>query len=112
MQIISSGSNIKAPLARICWILSHILRDKALSTVKGPTYQLIEVNFGSYPQDLETAHGLTKGRLTHCLDACGDRGRKRLKEPHRWQPEEVTWEAPASAPGWCKLDWVVADPVA
>ncbi len=26
-------------------------------------------------------------------------------------PAEITWEAAAQDPGWCKLDWVVADPV-
>ncbi|MCC7355017.1 MAG: hypothetical protein IT330_14830 [Anaerolineae bacterium] len=35
-----------------CRILSGLMRDKALSTMKGPTYQLIEVKFGSYPQDI------------------------------------------------------------
>ncbi len=32
-----------------CNILADLLREKALSTLKGDTFQLIEVKFGSYP---------------------------------------------------------------
>src|SRR5512136_457397 len=33
-------------------ILSRLIRDKALQTEKGPTHQLIEVKFGSFPVDV------------------------------------------------------------
>lgn len=42
--------NIKAETKdEYCRILSQVMREKALSAMKGPTYQLIEVKFGSYP---------------------------------------------------------------
>ena len=104
--------NIKAPTRdEACRILAGLMRDKALSTAKGPTYQLIEVKFGQYPADLV-------------------RGEKKIKAgaPIGWTPAEiqagqidafspdgapvtVTWDGVAASPGWCKLDWVVADPV-
>ena len=34
-----------------CRTLARIMREKALSTREGPTYQLIEVKLGSYPSD-------------------------------------------------------------
>ena len=37
---------------KACRILADIMRKKALSAVKGPTYQLIEVKFGQYPFDI------------------------------------------------------------
>jgi hypothetical protein len=104
--------NIKAPTRdEACRILAGLMRDKALSTAKGPTYQLIEVKFGQYPTDLV-------------------RGEKKIKagSPIGWTateiqagqidgfapdgtPVTVTWEGVAAKPGWCKLDWVVADPI-
>ena len=35
-----------------CKILADIIRQKALDTLKGPTYLLMEVKFGSYPMDV------------------------------------------------------------
>jgi hypothetical protein len=103
--------NILAPTrSEACRILALLMRDKALTTLKGPTYQLIEVKFGEYPYDVQ-------------------RGEKTLRagSPISWSPAEiqdgkidvvrvdgtpaqVTWEEVAENPGWCKLDWVIADP--
>ncbi len=103
--------NIKA-LTRedACRIISRLMRDKATHTEKGPTFQLLEVKFGEYPCDVM-------------------RGENRIKagSPISWLPHEIRagqieacnldgtpvlirWDQVASKPGWCKLDWVVADP--
>ncbi len=102
--------NIIAPSQEeACQIFSNIMREKALNTLQGPTYQLIEVKFGSYPEDM----------------VIGDR-RVKANMPIAWKPDQiregkiegfrpdgtaisVTWDAAGKAPGWCKLDWVVAD---
>jgi len=93
-----------------CQILADIMRKKALGAVKGPTYQLIEVKFGSYPSEF------VKGGSTIAAGS-----------PIAWDPEEieagqiegftpdgkpavVRWDDVALDPGWCKLDWVIADP--
>jgi hypothetical protein len=104
--------NIIAPTREdACRILSRIMREKALNTVQGPTYQLIEVKFGAYPSDMVN----------------GER-KVRAGTPIAWKPDQiragkidgfcldgtpvsVAWEDVALAPGWCKLDWVVADPL-
>jgi hypothetical protein len=92
-------------------ILARIMREKALSTAKGPTFKLLEVKFGSYPVDL------VRDRVT-----------KKKGTPISWSISEIeareisgfaldgsaikfTWDDVKSDPGWCKLDWVVADPV-
>jgi hypothetical protein len=102
--------NIKAASRdEACQILSRIMREKALNTQKGATYQLLEVKFGSYPFDAM-------------------RGEKSIQAgaPISWNPAEIQsgkievkrldgsaatilWEEVALNPGWCKLDWVVAD---
>ncbi len=92
-----------------CQVLSRIMREKALNSLKGPTYQLLEVKFGNYPSD-------------------GIRGEQSIRAgaPISWNPTEIqngsievkhadgspanlVWEQVAADPGWCKLDWVVAD---
>lgn len=104
--------NIIAPTkVEACKILGDIMREKALSTRQGPTYQLIEVKMGSYPENF------IKGRRTY-----------QAESPIAWEPDEIEegkkvgftqegkpleikWEDAAQDPGWCKLDWVVADPI-
>ncbi|MBN1248089.1 MAG: hypothetical protein JXC32_10560 [Anaerolineae bacterium] len=103
--------NIIAPTREeACRILGRIMREKALSTLKGEMYQLIEVKLGSYPCDF------VRGQRTHTAGtpiswsaddveagkiegACPDGA-----------PKTITWEEAAQEPGWCKLDWVIADP--
>ena len=92
-----------------CRVLADIMREKAVSTAKGPNYLLIEVKFGSYPMD-----------LIH------DGAKKSKGSPIAWMPDEiqdgyfdamlpdgqtvvVRWEDVMHDPGWCKLDWVVSD---
>ncbi|MFO8035688.1 MAG: hypothetical protein R6U57_03570 [Anaerolineales bacterium] len=94
-----------------CRTLAKLIREKALQTLAGPTYQLMEVHFGSYPQNL-VVHGRQH------------QGGSSIS----WTPEQVEageiqaqtlegekinlrWDEVARDPGWCKLDWVVADPL-
>jgi hypothetical protein len=104
--------NILAPTKEeACRILAEIMREKVLSTKQGTTYQLIEVKMGSYPADF------VKGNRTF-----------QAESPISWDPDEIEdgkkvgftpdgqtmailWEEAAQDPGWCKLDWVVADPI-
>jgi hypothetical protein len=104
--------NILAPTRDdACRRLATLMREKALATLSGDTYRLIEVKFGNYPGDLQR----------------GDRT-CRAGSPIAWEPEEIVagrlvgraadgaevevgWDEVALDPGWCKLDWVVADPV-
>lgn len=94
-----------------CRILADLMREKALSTMKGETYQLIEVKFGNYPFTI-----MLEGQV-HSAGT-----------PIAWTPEmirngeinghladgslaAVTWQDASRDPGWCKLDWVIADPI-
>lgn len=94
-----------------CEILAKIMREKVMSTFRGPTFQFIEAKFGNHPFDM-----LKAGRL------------QKAGAPISWSAEEVqagkiegfhpdgtqavlTWNEASNDPGWCKLDWVIADPV-
>ncbi|MBD2436342.1 hypothetical protein [Nostoc sp. FACHB-110] len=102
--------NIIAPTrAEACEILARIMREKALSSISGPNFQLIELKFGNYPQDVE------RGERSYYQGS-----------PITWFPDEIvageipatdtqgnpliiTWDSVAQDPGWCKFDWLVAD---
>lgn len=104
--------NILAPTrSEACNILAEIMRKKALDSMQGAMYQLIEVKFGEHPQD--TIIGTREVRAG---------------SPVSWQPDNIktgkiegfkkdgtqvtmTWDDVKEKPGWCKLDWVVADPI-
>jgi hypothetical protein len=103
--------NIKAETReQACGVLARIMRAKAQDTLKGPTYQLIEVKFGSFPYDVVregrtikagspigwAAHEIQEGRL-EAVRVDGT-------------PVVIDWEEVSPDPGWCKLDWVIADP--
>jgi hypothetical protein len=104
--------NIKAPTrAEACQILSRIMRDKALSTEKGPTYQLIEVKFGSHSQDMQTPAGSKKAGAPISWTPTDIKAGKIEGQSADGGPVVVTWEDASQEPGWCKLDWVVADPL-
>lgn len=97
--------------AEVYQILADLIYDKALESLSGPTYHLMEVRFGSYPHEV-----IIEGK----------------KHPQggsiSWTPEQVqtkhiqcsapdgsevilNWNEAAHDSGWIKLDWVVADPI-
>jgi hypothetical protein len=102
--------HIKAPTREAaCEILADMMREKALATASGPGYKLTEVKFGQHPVEAKKG-GKPVG----------------VKSPMAWTPEEIkagsmevelldgskavyTWAAATEDPGWCKLDWVIAD---
>jgi hypothetical protein len=103
--------NIHAPTREeACAILARLMREKALSALQGPTHQLIEVKFGSYPCDVvRDGRTLPKGSPIAWRPDEIVAGRLAAETPEG-DPLDVTWDSVSADPGWCKLDWVVADP--
>ena len=93
-----------------CQILAKIMREKALETMKGPNYQLIEVKFGSYP------HNMVKGDIVIKKGAPISWTASDIQAGviEGFRPEgthaTILWDEASADPGWCKLDWVIADP--
>jgi hypothetical protein len=94
-----------------CQILAKILREKALDSLKGPTWQLIEVKFGSYSHDLVKGdEQIKKGTPISWSAPEIQAGKIEAFHPDGTQAV-IRWEDAADNPGWCKLDWVIADPI-
>jgi len=104
--------NIVAPTREdACCRLAALIRAKALATLAGETYQLIEVKFGSYPEDVErSGKALRAGSPIAWKPAEIEAGHVAVCLPGGG-PIEIGWDKAALDPGWCKLDCVVADPV-
>ena len=102
--------HIKAPTREeACAILGDMIHEKALATLDGPGYRLWGVKFGQHP-----------------VEAKKDGKPVGVKSPMAWTPAEIkagkfdvelmdgskatyTWADAIKDPGWCKLDWVIAD---
>jgi hypothetical protein len=104
--------NVIAPTREeACRIVAEVVREKALSTMSGDTYRLIEVKFGSYPY--EVVRGNDRMSAGSPITWHGDEIRAGAVEALK--PDGtfvgIRWDDVAADPGWVKLDWVVADPV-
>ena len=104
--------NIKARTRdEACMLLGAAIRKKALDTLRGPNYQLVEVRFGNAPVEL-TARG-----WHYKPGSSLSWGPRELQtgqiEGIKADGEKVTlgWDEVALDPGWLKLDWLVADPI-
>ncbi len=93
-----------------CRILAELMREKALGMERGDGYRLIEVKFGSAPIAFELG-----GRPQPAGSALTWRPAEIAAgelngTSAEGKPARITWDEAAVEPGWCKLDWVVADP--
>jgi len=94
-----------------CLELSRLIKEKALQTLTGPTYQLMQVRFGSFPQDvLVDDHKLAAGSSVSWTPKQVIAGKINASSLDG-SPIEISWDELALDPGWCKLDWVFGDPV-
>ncbi len=93
-----------------CQILAKLMRDKALDTFEGPGYQLIEVKFGTWKADVVKDGEPIKTASPVSWDPDEIKAGKMLVFRTSGEPWEVEWEYGCLDPGWCKMDWVVAEP--
>jgi hypothetical protein len=87
------------------------MRKKAEDFATGPTYQFIEAKWSSYPFDCvrDGSEQRKGGPITWKLDEIQA---GYLEVEVDGETRRLDWDELADEPGWCKLDWVVADPTA
>ncbi|MEZ5116735.1 MAG: hypothetical protein R2737_10745 [Candidatus Nanopelagicales bacterium] len=104
--------NIHATTREVaCDLLADLIRQKALATMGGDDHMLREVKFGNYPADVVRGGEVRR----HGTPIAWQPNEMRDGEIHTTlpdgQPLTIRWADVAHDPGWCKLDWVVADRV-
>ncbi len=102
--------NIKAETREeACCILADLMRDKALDKLEGPDYQLLEVRFGTWKEDvLKEGEPISAGSpISWSADEI--KAGKMQVARASGEPWEVEWEYGCLDPGWCKMDWVITE---
>jgi hypothetical protein len=110
--------NIKAGTREeACRVLADLMRDKALEKFEGPGYQLIEIKFGTWQSDvIKDGEPIKAGSPVSWNPNEVKAGKMRVshgsaEDATGSAPDwEVEWEYGCLDPGWCKMDWVVAEP--
>lgn len=103
--------NIKAATREeACQILSKLMRDKALDKFEGPDYQLIDVRFGTWKTDVVKDGERIAAESSIVWDANEVKAGNMLVYRASGEAWEVDWNYGCLDPGWCKMDWVVAEP--
>ncbi|TFG50357.1 MAG: hypothetical protein E4H33_00270 [Anaerolineales bacterium] len=104
--------NIIAPTRdEACQILANLIRDKVLDTVSGPTHQLLEIRFGSYPVDFVIGNQQYPAGSSISWEVEQVKERYLEGTTPTGDPIKIYWDDVARDPGWCKMDWVVAHPI-
>jgi hypothetical protein len=92
-----------------CSILARLMKEHVLAHESGPTYQFIEAKWSTFAFDC-LHRGVPQrkgGPISWRLDEV-KAGRMVVEVDG--EPVAISWDEVATEPGWCKLDWVVADP--
>jgi hypothetical protein len=102
--------NIKAATRdEACSTLATLMKEHVLARESGPTYQFIEAKWSTFAFDCVHRGEPQKkgGPISWKLDEV-KAGRMEVEVDG--EPVTIDWDEVATEPGWCKLDWVVADP--
>jgi len=103
--------NIKAETREeACHVLADLMRDKALDKFEGPGYQLIEVKFGTWKADVVKDGEPIKAGSPVSWNPDEVKAGKMQVFRASGEPWEVAWDYGCLDPGWCKMDWVIAEP--
>ena len=103
--------NIKAETREeACRILADLMRDKALDKLEGPNYQLIEVRFGTWKAEVVKDGKRIKSESSITWNPDEVQAGKMQVFRASGEPWDVGWEYGCLDPGWCKMDWVIAEP--
>lgn len=103
--------NIKAETREeACAIMADCMRAAARRTATGDPFQFLEGKLGSYPADCLHG-GVARKKGSPITWTPAEIEAERLELTHAdGSVQTLTWHEAALDPGWCKLDWVVADP--
>ncbi|MHA1357950.1 MAG: hypothetical protein ACTSRC_07565 [Candidatus Helarchaeota archaeon] len=103
--------NIIAPTKEdACKIIGEIMRKKALDFFYAPTYQLIEVKWGTFLSNMVKDGKMLKAGTPMSWNAKEVKQGYMMVEGQEGKPVKLDWSYGEKDPGWCKLDWLIAEP--
>jgi hypothetical protein len=103
--------NIQAPSREeASCILADVMREKALDKLKGENYELVEVRWGTFQEDVyrDGVNVRAGGSVTWTAQEVQD-GYFEVYTP-KGELKTIDWSYGCQEPGWCKMDWVIAEP--
>lgn len=91
-------------------LLGVVLRDKAISTLRGPGYLLRNVKFGTWPITARVED--KENRAGSPISWTGDQVAKGMIDFSTLEGNSkiMTWADASDDPGWIEMTWIVADP--
>jgi hypothetical protein len=103
--------NIQAPTREeACTILANVIREKALSNLQGPNYELVEVKWGTLQEEIVRAGERLQAGTPISWSAEEVQAGRFDAFTSEGQSLTIDWAYGIQDPGWCKLDWVIAEP--
>ncbi|MBN1484772.1 MAG: hypothetical protein JXA37_08630 [Chloroflexia bacterium] len=91
-------------------ILGEIMREKALFCLQSEAYQLIEVKFGTWQQDVvKDGEAIPAGKYISWTADEVEAGQMEVRTPDG-ETLLIPWSYGEQDPGWCKMDWILALP--
>lgn len=94
-----------------CQVLSDLIRGKAMETIEGEILRLSQVTFGQYPETLYCGNVEFAVGTSVSWDAASVRAGAIELVTDDGAARSLTWDEVADSPGWCRLDWILEDPV-
>jgi hypothetical protein len=86
------------------------MRDKALAQFKGENYELVEAKWGTFQQPVvHQGEEIGAGKPISWSAEEIKKGSFDVFTPEG-EPLTIDWEYGCQEPGWCKLDWIIAEP--
>jgi hypothetical protein len=103
--------NIQAPTKEdASRVLADVMRDKALADFKGDNYEFVEAKWGTFQQPVvRQGKEIGAGKPISWDAQEVEKGSFDVFTPEG-EPLTIDWEYGCQEPGWCKLDWVIAEP--
>jgi hypothetical protein len=90
-------------------VLGELMREKALAFMEGPEYQLNDVRFGTWQEDvIREGERVASGSSMMWRPDEIKAGKMEVLRSDG-EPWTVEWEYAHLDPGWCKMDWLITE---
>ena len=102
--------NIIAPTKeKACKIIGDVMRKKAIDRFYSPIYQFIEAKWGTFQSDFKKDGKNIKSGSPVSWNAKEVKQGFMIVQNEKNKDVKLDWKYGEKDPGWCKLDWIIAE---